>query len=397
MTGRRRPNEAPSGHRRAPVLVAGLALLAAVVFSGTGPVSADTKAERDEVRRQAAALSAQLDVLKAQDAEVLKALAALESQLVAQQAKVASADQAVISADLALTAARTQETVLTTDLDQLEASLRKVAIDSYVRRTRDTTPRLDETTTDLSEVSRQRTLTDLVAKSADDLVDELKSTQEDLGRARKEADGAATAANQRRQDAQAQLAGLSTAKAQQADFAAKLGRRIESALAESAGFAQRDAALSVQIAQEQAELLAKLRIGTGTGTPRTSTTVTLATVGGITVNAAIADQVAALLIAAARDGIALTGSGYRDPGDQQALRVAHCADPVSSPASACRPPTARPGFSMHEQGLAIDFSYNGATIGSRSNPAYRWLASNASRFGFYNLPSEAWHWSTTGD
>ena len=28
--------------------------------------------------------------------------------------------------------------------------------------------------------------------------------------------------------------------------------------------------------------------------------------------------------------------------------------------------------------------------------AFVWLAANAGRFGFSNLPSEPWHWSTTG-
>jgi D-alanyl-D-alanine carboxypeptidase len=51
---------------------------------------------------------------------------------------------------------------------------------------------------------------------------------------------------------------------------------------------------------------------------------------------------------------------------------------------------------MHEQGLAIDFSADGGFIESRSDPAFRWLAANAGRFGFANLPSEPWHWSTTG-
>jgi hypothetical protein len=374
-----------------------VALVAAVLGSGAPPVGADTKAERDEVRRQAADLAAQLDVLKAQDTEVLKALSALESQLAAQQAKVVSADQAVVAAETALAAARAAETALTIRLNQLETSLRSVAIDAYVRRQRDGTPRLDDTTTDLSEMARQRTLTDLVAKSASELADELNATQEDLGRARKQADEATKAANQRKQDAEAQLTALAATKSQQADFAAKLGRRIESGLAESAVLAQRDAALSAELARQQAALLARLGVGTGRANPRTSAKVPLATVGGITVNTAIADQVAALLVAAATDEILLTGSGYRDPGDQEALRAAHCPDPASSPASACRPPTARPGFSMHEQGLAIDFSYNGSTISSRSSPAYRWLAGNAARYGLYNLPSEPWHWSTTGD
>ena len=108
-------------------------------------------------------------------------------------------------------------------------------------------------------------------------------------------------------------------------------------------------------------------------------------------------DVDALLDAARADGISLGGAGYRDPSDQQRLREAHCPNPESSPSSSCRPPTARPGYSQHEQGLAIDFTYNGSIISSRSSPAFRWLAANAGRYGLQNLPSEPWHWSTTGD
>ena len=39
----------------------------------------------------------------------------------------------------------------------------------------------------------------------------------------------------------------------------------------------------------------------------------------------------------------------------------------------CTVPTAPPGSSMHERGLAIDFTSNGRTIGSRSSPAFQWL------------------------
>ncbi len=48
---------------------------------------------------------------------------------------------------------------------------------------------------------------------------------------------------------------------------------------------------------------------------------------------------------------------------------------------------------MHERGLAIDFS----NCGVRSTPCYQWLAANAHRFGFFNLPSEPWHWSVNGN
>lgn len=117
-------------------------------------------------------------------------------------------------------------------------------------------------------------------------------------------------------------------------------------------------------------------------------------------NAAIADRVAGLLDAARADGIALGGSGYRDTNAQIALRRQNCGTSDYAiwdmPPDQCSPPTARPGLSMHELGLAIDFTANGRFISSRSDPGFVWLAANAGRFGFANLPSEPWHWSTTG-
>ena len=131
----------------------------------------------------------------------------------------------------------------------------------------------------------------------------------------------------------------------------------------------------------------------------------LVTVGGITVSASIGNQLEDLLVAAAADGIDLGGSGYRSPETTARLRRANgCPDVYNSPPSSCRVPTARPGTSMHEKGLAIDFSWQGQTIcypnsPSRctGNPAFDWLQANAGRYGFQVLDSEAWHWSTNGN
>lgn len=121
----------------------------------------------------------------------------------------------------------------------------------------------------------------------------------------------------------------------------------------------------------------------------------LTTVRGITVATSIAGAVEALLVAAERDGIVLTGTGHRHPARQIELRRAHCGATDyavhHAPSSACSPPTARPGTSMHEHGLAIDFAGCG-----RSTPCFQWLAAHAGAYGLYNLPSEPWHWSTTG-
>lgn len=122
--------------------------------------------------------------------------------------------------------------------------------------------------------------------------------------------------------------------------------------------------------------------------------------GGIWVHRSIEANARALLTAATAAGFSLSGGGYRDSASQIATRMANCGttyyDIYEKPSGQCSPPTAIPGRSMHERGLAMDLKSNGVLINSRSNPAFIWLSNNAARYGFYNLPSEPWHWSTNG-
>lgn len=114
---------------------------------------------------------------------------------------------------------------------------------------------------------------------------------------------------------------------------------------------------------------------------------------GITVDCAVAPNVVLMVRAAAKDGVVLTGGGWRSTEQQIRLRAAHCGgDVFGAASSSCSPPTARPGASQHEFGLAIDFE----NCSSRTTACYQWLAQNAATFGYKNLPSEPWHWSTTG-
>jgi LAS superfamily LD-carboxypeptidase LdcB len=133
--------------------------------------------------------------------------------------------------------------------------------------------------------------------------------------------------------------------------------------------------------------------------PRQSTPP-LRTVQGFTVHADIADDVDAMLTAAAADGVRFGGSAYRSTQRQIELRIANCGpteyDIWYRPASSCSPPTAVPGRSLHEQGRALDLTYDGRLITSRANLGFQWLAANAASYGLFNLPSEPWHWSTTG-
>lgn len=129
------------------------------------------------------------------------------------------------------------------------------------------------------------------------------------------------------------------------------------------------------------------------GTINVPTTV----VKGIRVHVALAPRLDALLEQAHADGVPLGGWGYRTTESQIALRAKHCGptpeDIYFKKASQCSPPTAKPGKSMHERGLAVDFHLAGRSISTRSSPGYLWLAEHAATYGFYNLPSEPWHWS----
>lgn len=92
---------------------------------------------------------------------------------------------------------------------------------------------------------------------------------------------------------------------------------------------------------------------------------------------------------ASGQGVTLV-SGWRSPAQQIDLRREHCGpshyDIYEKPSSQCRPPTARPGTSKHEKGLAADLG---------GNLAY--VEAQASRLGIaQTVAGERWHWEYVG-
>jgi len=140
-------------------------------------------------------------------------------------------------------------------------------------------------------------------------------------------------------------------------------------------------------------------MGTGTidfgaGTVPKSATVL---VQGIRVNKSITGAIGRLLTAAKAAGFtSVSGHGWRSLAEQRALRRLRGYTSDSQPSgSGGRVPVAIPGTSMHEKGLAIDFTNHGQSL-TRSDPFFTWLARNAANYGLRNLSSEPWHWSTNG-
>lgn len=379
--------------------------MACLACLGALPVAAkssDLQTRRRAIQQQRAEKAAQINVLKASDAQIRTALDRLDANVRAQQAQAARARQAADGAARAAAQALQAEQRTTVRLGGLQGLMRQTAVDAYVRGPFKETI-LPVETGSLADLSTRQFFLDVALGQDTDVADQLRAAREDLAAERVQADQARDQAAARRNEVEGQLRQVRQAEALQQRVADSAEQRLEQALAEADSLASVDAALAAEIARNQAALAARIAASHGRGSGGTLPalgSVTVTTVRGIVVATQIAQRVDELLAAAEADGFSLSGSGYRSSDVQVAVRRSHCGgsdyDVYQKPASQCSPPTARPGQSMHERGLAIDFTWNGALITSH-NAAFQWLSHNAGRFGLANLPSEPWHWSTNGN
>lgn len=400
--------------RRVGPALAVLGLLAgsfAVSIAAPDEARADTAAERAEVQRKRAAVASEIDTLRATNAQVEAALSALNSNVATQTAALRDAERRSAEADAALTRATELVVAKQAEIAALDEAVKDLAVETFIRppSSASLVDSLESET--IGEAELKQSLLEAKSSSQLDALDQLDRAREDLELAQAAAEEAAVAAEREQAAVDARLDEVTVARDQQAKVVAEVETRLDRQLAEAAVLDQQDQALGAKLAAEQAALAKRLAAqrAAAAAAQRSSGPVTISITGsgsivsvrGIRIHQSIADNLAGLLSAAQSDGISLSGWGYRDSQRQIELRRQNCGTSnyavyQMSP-SACSPPTARPGASNHERGLAVDFTYGGSTIKSRSSPAFQWLRANAARYGFYNLPSEPWHWSVNGN
>ncbi len=431
--------------RKIPTALTVLVAFLVVLLVGQSASGTEAEDERERVRQERAEAAASVDALNGDKAEVEAALQALNERLAGEEAALDNAEREKAEAEEA--AARAQDGIDEAEahLSDLEDQLRDRMVEAYTDGENSSVGVLDAASA--TDLVKRRAILEGQTADDDDLTDQVRAAEAELEAQRRAADDASERAEAKATEVQQRIDSVEAARNEQQGFAADVQRRIDGELARAIELGQRDRELSAQIVREQAELQARLALqryreqkaaeaaaaaaaaaaeaaATPTPTPTPSPSpsygdggseaaplsapggvtpagsgtggVSLCNAGGITVNCQIAEQVRGLLAAAAADGVSLSGSGYRDPANQIALREAHCGSSYYAiyemSSSQCHPPTAKPGSSNHEVGLAIDFN----SCQSRGSSCYRWLNGNASRFGLYNLPSEPWHWSNDG-
>ena len=424
-------------------LGSGAAVWSPVASGADDPDPAKTERERDDVRSQRAEVDLQIDALQAKDVEVQAALSELENNVATQQAELDEAERAHEEAEGELAAAIQAVADAQLRIDELNRRADELVVQSFVSPPTDNA--LDAFRADsLSDAAVKQAVIEIQADTDADILDQLDEAHEDMEVEQANKTAAEAAAEEHKDEAAQELVDVQAALDQQQDFAADLEERLNAKLAEAESLKEFDKALSDRLVREQAEVARRLRAmqeaaerqrradqaaaraaaaaadrpaPASDSAPRIPAmsppasvvrpapgglaTVTCPHGGSVTVAGSIAGNVQALLNAAANDGVSLCAvSGWRSPEKQIELRRAHCGSSNYAiyymPASQCSPPTARPGSSMHERGLAIDFSCNGGGAIRYGNSCWNWLAAHANDYGLYNLPSEPWHWSTSG-
>jgi hypothetical protein len=436
----------PFAHHRARAarLLAAAAIVTSAALAAPSPAPAQTAPEGPATQRgevgpstgQASEVASGIDVFRGNDSDVIAALDDLDATVGAElralegaRAKLARAEAATDRAAAAV--AETQARI-----DELTAQSDDVVAEAFMNPPSDSA--IDVLSApSLSDLSVKSSIVDLQTSADASVLEELDAARAEVKSLKADRADAAAAAKANSDDAAAAMADLEAAQSQLTAFVLQVQARVDQRLAEADSLANLDPALAAQLRQQESAIAARLEalrrdreqqralealqkaqaeaaarraaeekaaaeaahggaLGPATGS---LSTVACPSGGSITVDSSLAANLSSLLAAASSAGLGMCGNGYRDPAAQIAVRRANCGTSYyaiyEAPSSSCSPPTAPPGTSNHEQGLAIDFTCGGTTV-SGGSACFDWLRSHAASYGLHNLPSEPWHWSNDG-
>ena len=392
----------------------------------------DTEAQREALDRAAEEATTGLDAATADAEDLIDALNRAQAAVDAQKAALDEAERAVADAEAVVQEAEARIAELETELVATQEGLREAVIESYVSF-QAPTGTFSVLGSDPWQNAREEALAGFATGSRIDDIDELRQLGEELERWRLVAKETAEEAEAHRLAEELILDDLERAEDREAELSVAAEERVERRLYEVQTIRQLDATLAAEIEADEREIAAALERQRAEEEARrraeearrraeearlraeqeeaearelaesvdpSDTDLPLVWVRGFEVHTQIADAVEGLVAAMEAEGFDLGGWGYRTAQEQINLRRSHCGTSEwaiwSQPSSTCRPPTARPGRSNHERGLAIDLTNNGRLITSRNSAVFQALQRLAPSFGLKNLPSEPWHWSVDG-
>ncbi len=391
--------------------------LVALVFVLTGSATAqedverleELEAEREQVLVDLAAAASLVDASEASFDEVAGALDDLNALVDLQEARLADAAQGVRSAELLVMQAEARREVIEGEAADLRTLVSELAVESFTGENGENGEDLTAflLNDDPTEAVRRRSLVEFQTGNLGDALDRLRVLEVEAEQVEADRLRAVEAAEANRLEQVERQRELQAAQDQQVQLVVDVEARLEARLAEAQAVRAFDEELAAEIQQQEEAIAARIRAeaaakaaaeaaaraaAAATSQPPLTPSGEIVNAAGFQVHQSVATNVTNMINAAAADGVTLTGSGWRSPERTAELRVINgCPDVYTASPSSCRIPTARPGQSQHERGLAIDFRSCW-----RGSDCFVWLSNNAATYDFINLPSESWHWSTTG-
>ena len=410
------------------VLAAGLLL-----FFASGVVTAqddpqedeqrleELQEEREQLQSELATAASQVDASQASFESVVQALDDINALVDLQEARVADAQQAVRSAEALVEQAETRNAEIDAEMVALREAVADLAVASFTGESGENGEDLTALllNDNPSEAARRRSLVQLQTGNLGDTLDRVRQLETEAEPVEADRVRAVEAALVNRTEAQQRRSELDEAIEIQVQLVLDVEARLEARLAEALFLEELDADLAAEIRQQEEEIARRIRAEAAaraaeeaaraaaeaarqaaaqssssgpTLGPVDSNAGEIVLVEGFNVHVSVSDNVGRMIRDARSAGVSLAGYGWRSPQRTAELRVINgCPDVYYASPSSCRIPTARPGQSMHERGLAIDFQSCW-----RGSACFVWLSNNAANYGFFNLPSESWHWSTNG-
>jgi murein DD-endopeptidase MepM/ murein hydrolase activator NlpD len=258
-SGPTRARRRPFGRVLAVLLAGTLAVPgAAAGDDATDPDSLEeAKAEREQAREEQLRVQAELDLIAAEDIQVVEALTAATELVNLKQAEVDAATQRIAVLDGAVAQATADLVAAGQDRRVLRRLLREAALEAYVDQEQgDLTTLL--AATDVSDAAGDAAIVRLVQSNGADLADQLRVVEQRRRDLLAEAEAARAESAAVRLELQWALEGLEQEQAHQQALKTELDRRREQWEAALAGFEQEEAELTAWIAAEQERLEAEL-------------------------------------------------------------------------------------------------------------------------------------------
>jgi murein DD-endopeptidase MepM/ murein hydrolase activator NlpD len=211
----------------------------------------DLRGEREDNRRDAALVAAELDGLSAEDAELVEALAVIDSHIELQEAKVAASLEAIAAAEEEVIQARRLAADIGEEIDGVRDRLRRSAVEAFVGTGDRGLAELD--VGDLLASATRKSLREQVIGNEYDLVDELRTKEAEQAEAERVAQDLVADVEAERTALEDRLAELDNAKRDAEILRDQVDVRVAEWLAVGAVIEAADREITLEIQRLEAE------------------------------------------------------------------------------------------------------------------------------------------------